>query len=106
MQDEIAEYKIMLKALEHEAKSKLNKATNSDATNLQWMLLMFRQRISTLSMFCLDVQCLIERRVDVTKLLSQNINIDELHHPVDDVWSELAVKLTKDDLTVDKDYSF
>lgn len=106
MQDEIAEYKIMLKALEHEAKNKLNKATNSDATNLQWMLLMFRQRISTLSMFCLDVQCLIERRVDVTKLLSQNINIDELHHPVDDVWSELAVKLTKDDLTVDKDYSF
>ena len=71
MQDEIAEYKIMLKALEHEAKSKLNKATHSDTTNLQWMLLMFRQRISTLSMFCLDVQCLIERRVDVTKLLSQ-----------------------------------
>merc|ERR1719376_307751 len=57
-------------------------------------------------MFCLDVQCLIERRVDVTKLLSQNINIDELHHPVDDVWSELAVKLTKDDLTVDKDNCF
>lgn len=112
MQDEIIENEKILKTMELESKLYKNKlqldeetTTTLDTTNLQWALLMLRQRISTLSMFCLDVQCLIERRVDVTKLLNKKIKIDKLNHPIEDVWSELGIKMTKDDITVDKDYN-
>jgi len=112
MQNEIIENEKILKTMEIESKLYKNRlqsdeetTTTLDTTNLQWALLMLRQRTSTLSMFCLDVQCLIERRFDVTKLLNKRIKIDKLNHPIEDVWSELAIKMTKDDITVDKDYS-
>ena len=78
MQNEIIENEKILKTMEIESKLYKNRlqsdeetTTTLDTTNLQWALLMLRQRTSTLSMFCLDVQCLIERRFDVTKLLNK-----------------------------------
>lgn len=109
-QDELARQRRALEAFESAAMSYLLRGSGRrqliDDASLRWALLMLHQRHSTLTLFCLDVQCLLERRLDVIHLLDKKIAVNNLlRHPMDNIWTELAVEMKADEQTTDEDYN-
>ena len=78
MQEDLSNKLDELNLFEESVKTFINSRWNQrsnlkiiDENNLYWTLLMLKQRHSTLNLFCLDVQCLLERRFDAVKLLEK-----------------------------------
>lgn len=109
MQEDLSNKLDELNLFEESVKTFINSRWNQrsnvkiiDENNLYWTLLMLKQRHSTLNLFCLDVQCLLERRFDAVKLLEKNQDMKDFQHPPDNLWSELAIEIKT--VSNDKDY--